>query len=1018
MSTPKTLSLTQLTRIHKIVAMSAILLLAGCIPGGNQGNGGGSGGGSDHCQEDHDDDHDDDHHQGKGHEKNKGNPGHDKDGDGDDDHKHKDHKDKKKKCNTSTATSTSTSTSTQTSTNVFPDLPNRVCTVDKFTQQGGGEQQVKKVDILFVMDHSGSMKDDWERVANNVKSLVRELPSDTNVRYAVLLADVGAWRGKLYSPAGWPTVIDNQAMNVNKVSMNLHKIFTEGMKVSDAGSGEASFHSLYHAVTTNAAANQKLGFFRPDAALSVIFMSDEQEIGFPFPNPQAPGLPPRCDSAFEDGIKKDYYDKKGINLEVTFDAVKKLKGDLPVKTHAFVNITKEDLFRRNSKNSQCLYDSLGYGYMEMVAKTKGVLFSIQEDKAEGLARCGKVIKDSLELQREFTLSKTADKVDAATILAAVDGALVSHSYKVASNSVSLENAGTLGSLIEVRHCEPTGQVAWSLTGFHGTPAQFSVGLGWATAEYATNGKVLWGSSPASLTNEAPSAGKGTSHAATVSGLSPNTVYHFQAVSWDEFGVEKRSDVLSFRTLPDWSISGFGGTTARTAATLQWNTDEYPTKGKLFVGTAPETLSQFGGETAVANGHSVQVNGLSPDTRYFFQASSSDEFGLEKRSPVIELRTQADWGITGFQGTAARTVASLSWSTPDQATSGKVRYGTSAANLSHEAASAGNGTSHSVSVSGLSPGTDYYFQAVSADDLGGEKASNVILVRTADDWAITGFAGQSTQTSVSLAWTTPGFATNGVVFWGDSEAALNNVANDGANGTSHGLTVNGLNPDTLYYFQASSTDSDGFEKRSAVVAIRTQQIPLPTWSISAFTGTSTKDSVTLSWNTDQYATTGYVLWGTTLDGVTTRVNGGGAATSHSITVGGLQPDTLYYFVAVATDDRGQEKHSDVIAVRTMQDDVVIPPTNWVISGFDGTTTPNQANLIWQTPGAQTTAVIKVGLSADDLTYMSVNVTESLDTHIVGVTGLDPDTNYFFQVIATDSAGRTVESVVISKRTKAQ
>ena len=143
---------------------------------------------------------------------------------------------------------------------------------------------IKKVDILFMMDHSGSMQDDWERVANNMQNLVKELPADVDIRYAVVLGDVGTWKGKLFAPVGSPAVLDNQKMKVQEVSQRLHKMFVEGMKVSDAGSGEALFYSLYHAVTGNASANQKLGFFRPDAALSIIFMSDEQEIGFPFPS--------------------------------------------------------------------------------------------------------------------------------------------------------------------------------------------------------------------------------------------------------------------------------------------------------------------------------------------------------------------------------------------------------------------------------------------------------------------------------------------------------------------------------------------------------------------------------------------------------------------------------------------------------------------------------------------------------------------------------------------------------------
>lgn len=999
MSTFKTLLGVNPSWISKVVLLSLMLLLAACKPGGNN-SGHGGGGEEENCEKEH---------KGKGHEKNSGNPGHDKDGDGDDDHKGK------KKCSGGTSTSTTTSTSTNTSTEIFPEIPNRVCTVDSF-QQNGEEQQIKKVDILFVMDHSGSMRDDWERVANNVKSLVRELPEDSDVRYGVLLADVGTWRGKLYAPAGWHTVLDNQKMSDQEISTNLHKIFTEGMKVSDAGSGESSFHSLFHAVTTNAVANQKLGFFRADAALSVIFMSDEQEIGYPFPSPQAPGLPPRCDSAFEDGIKRDYYDKKGINLDVAFNAVKKLKGDLPVKTHAFINITKEDLFTRNSKNSQCLYDSLGYGYMEMVEKTKGVLFSIQANKAEGLARCGKVIKESLGIQHEFTLSKTADKVDPTTVMAAVDGVLVSHEYRAPSNSVYLENAGKALSRIAVRHCEPDGRVVWNLTGFNGTPARFSVGLGWTTAEFATNGKINYGTSADNLSGTVSSGAKSTNHAVTVSDLSPNTVYYFQAVSSDEFGVEKKSNVLSFRTLPDWTLSGFAGQAARTSASVQWSTFEYATKGRVHYGVNAENLDQQTEETAVSTSHTVEIGGLTPDTLYFFQCAGKDEFGLEKRSSVIAIRTEADWGITGFTGQASRTTVNLQWNTPDQVADGKVLFGTSEHDLSQSAIAAGTGLSHAVSVGGLSPGTNYYFQAVSQDGQGVEKRSAVILVHTAEDWEIAGFTGQSTQNEVSLSWNTPGYSTNGRVFFGSSDSNLNNVVADLNLGASHSVTVSGLNPDTLYYFQASSTDSDGIEKRGGVVAIRTQKIPLPDWMITSFVGSSTKNSATLTWNTDQYATTGKILWGESLATVGTEVDGAGAGTSHSVTVNGLEPNTLYYFVAVSADDRGQEKSSDVIAIRTMQDDVVIPPANWSIIGFDGTSTTTQVNLIWQTPGAQTTAVVKVGLSATDLTHAEVNIGNAAETHVIGVGQLTPNTQYFFQVIATDSAGKTVESVIIGKKTK--
>jgi hypothetical protein len=770
-------------------------------------------------------------------------------------------------------------------------------------------------------------------------------------------------------------------------------------------------------VTTNASANQKLGFFRADAALSVIFMSDEHEIGYPFPDPQAPGLPPRCDAKFEDGIKKDYYDKKGINLDLTFNAVKALKGDRPVKTHAFVNITKDDLFKRNSKNASCLYDSLGYGYFEMVAKTKGVLFSIQDNKVDGLARCGKVIRESLEIVHDFTLSKTADKVDPATIMAAVDAALVSYTYNASNNSVHLDNAGEANSNIEIRHCEPAGQVEWTLAGFTGTPAQHSVGLSWKTAEYATSGKILWGTDANSLSNTVNEAGVNTNHSVTVDGLDSNTVYYFKAVSTDDSGRVKSSDVLSFRTLPDWTIAGFSGQTARTSASLSWQTADYPTKGFIVWGMDPSALSNQSAETPVTNDHQLDITGLTPDTVYFFQAVSRDELGLEKRSNVISLRTQSDWGVAGFAGVATRTTVALSWATADEVTSGKVLWGTSANALSHQVNEGASGNDHSVTVTGLTPDTDYYFQAVSKDSQNNEKRSLVIMVHTAADWVIAGFAGTSTQTEVVLGWTTAGYSTDGKVFWGTTDTNLNNVQADSVVGEAHGATVTGLNPDTVYYFQAASVDSDGIEKRSEVVAIRTQQIPLPTWEIGNFSGTSTINSATLTWDTSQYATSGKILWGTDANNLSNAVNEVGTGTSHSVTVNGLASDTLYYFQAVSTDDLGQVKSSSVITVRTMIDPVQNPPANWVIVSFDGTTTTTQANLIWQTPGAQTKATIKVGLAADDLTLMSVAVDNFAETHLVAIPGLTPDTVYYFQVIAADSNGRTVESAVITKRTKA-
>jgi hypothetical protein len=904
----------------------------------------------------------------------------------------------------------------------FPDLPGRSCTIDRF-QQNTQEEVVKKVDILFVMDNSGSMSNDWQRVASNIQNLVRELPADIHVRYGVLLAHVGNWRGRIYSPNGVRPVLDNRNMTTTQITRALQTTFSEAMKLRDPSTGEASFHSLFHAVTTSARDNQRLGFFRADAALSVIFMSDEHEIGSPFPNPQAPGLPPRCDGNFEDGVKRDYYDTKGINLESTVSAMRRLKGDMPVVNHAFININSNDLFKDNPRDAKCLYDSLGYGYFDIVNRSRGVLFSIKADRAEGLARCGRVIRERLRLRTEFPLSRPADQVDPATIMVAVDRGRVTHEYRASQNSVRLENAGRNGSTIEIRHCRPITRQEWNITGFSGNAGQAAVALNWRTPEYATVGKVRFGTVANGLVGETSFGARNTEHGVTVEGLQPNTVYYFQAVNRDEFAIEKQSSVISFRTKPDWSIAGPVVQTSRTTASFQWNTVAYPTVSSLRWGLSADALVNVAGDGVSRTNHSVELADLNPGTRIFYQVVASDEFGLNKSTAVESAMTQVDWGIVGFAGTASRESIQVVFSTPEQVTVGGVRFGTAADSLDQAVQGSSPESDHVFRLDDLNPNTLYFYQGVARDPQGREKRTAVQSIRTLADWGVDGFNGSSAENSVTLSWNTGDELANGAVIWGDAEDRLGQRVNSSGSSTAQQVAVNGLLPDTLYYFQAVATNARNQVRRSVVVAIRTQPKaedpqPLPVWEISGFNGTATKNSVSLSWKTDTYDTTARLVWGLSENALNQVVDVAGAGRAHGALVVGLAPDTLYYFRAVNADDKGQTKQSAVVAIKTLQDAVVDPPPvgEWEIRGFDAATSAEGADVIWQTPGAETKGVLRVGLSPNNLSLQEIRVDQFAETQLVPVSGLAPNTVYYLQVVAVDRAGRTQESPVIMKRTK--
>lgn len=126
------------------------------------------------------------------------------------------------------------------------------------------------VDVLFVVDNSGSMMDDQEILANNFDAFIEAAAEDPNldVHLGVTTTDVlGGTGGPLVGPF------------LRDSSGGLASAFGDQVRVGVGGSGlELGLEAMRRALddfahTTNA------GFLRPDAALSVIIVSDEEDSG-------------------------------------------------------------------------------------------------------------------------------------------------------------------------------------------------------------------------------------------------------------------------------------------------------------------------------------------------------------------------------------------------------------------------------------------------------------------------------------------------------------------------------------------------------------------------------------------------------------------------------------------------------------------------------------------------------------------------------------------------------------------
>ncbi len=85
------------------------------------------------------------------------------------------------------------------------------------------------------------------------------------------------------------------------------------------------------------------------------------------------------------------------------------------------------------------------------------------------------------------------------------------------------------------------------------------------------------------------------------------------------------------------ITGLSVNVRATSGRISWTTDEAATT-ELVYGTSPESLSQSHASTALLLGHKVNLTGLVPSTKYYFQARSRDAAGNLVTTPVEQFTT--------------------------------------------------------------------------------------------------------------------------------------------------------------------------------------------------------------------------------------------------------------------------------------------------------------------------------------------------------------------------------------------
>jgi Big-like domain-containing protein/galactose oxidase-like protein/purple acid phosphatase-like protein len=262
----------------------------------------------------------------------------------------------------------------------------------------------------------------------------------------------------------------------------------------------------------------------------------------------------------------------------------------------------------------------------------------------------------------------------------------------------------------------------TVTGSVSVTASATDNIGVASVQFTLDGKALGSpvtAAPYSVTWDSTTA--------------LNSTHTLGATATDTSGnVASASTVSVVVSNPLPVISGVNATSITSSgATIVWTTDKLSTS-QVEYGLTNSYGSATTLNSTLVTSHSVTISGLGASTTYHYRVDSKDAGGNLVSSIDFTFTTAAPAPpvITNqAAGSITSVGAVITWTT-DQPSTSQVNYGTSTALGSSTTLDSTLVTSHSQSLSGLSPNTTYYCQVVSKNATGQQTVSSTFSFMTA------------------------------------------------------------------------------------------------------------------------------------------------------------------------------------------------------------------------------------------------------------------------------------------------
>lgn len=510
----------------------------------------------------------------------------------------------------------------------------------------------------------------------------------------------------------------------------------------------------------------------------------------------------------------------------------------------------------------------------------------------------------------------------------------------------------------------------------------------------------------------------------------NTVYYYKVTSQDD------NDNISFLSsavtgkangIQD-SGEGGGGedntgpqisdvqviSTTTDSVVISWTTDELSDSTVDYSETSEGEYPSSQPLSTMTRNHSIAFSNLTPDTDYYFRVRSSDpsdnETSDDNSAARYSFRTKAGPKISNtVLEKATNYTAKIFWTTDQISDSYVVFSENSDLSASSSQGSSETGLNHSVTLSGLSQNTKYYYYVQSSDGVNTAYDKNIEngtvnyfeFITTQDEVApnISSISTISTEGTTIISWETSEDASSTVEY--GTTVAYGNASSSDTFTKIHQITLSLLGSDTTYHYRIISTDVNANTTTTEDFTFETEDTAAPVISsIASSTASTTAD---ITWETDEDSDS-WVDYGTT-NSYGTTVGSFETDTFHSVSISGLSEGATYYFKVNSRDEQGNlasdDNEGQGYTFFTTQD-----LTSPVISSVTAATVVDtQVTIIWRTNELSTSQVYYGTTNS----FGSQTTEDSILTfqHSVTITGLTKSTTYYYKVASKDASDNYAE-----------